>query len=44
MQFKASRTLSRGGFRKYELLQVVALKNIEVGEELFVGFSVKVMY
>lgn len=35
MQFRASRTLLREKFRKLELLQMAAFRNVKVGEKFF---------
>lgn len=44
MQLTASRTVSGEHFRKHDLLQVAALKNIKAGKELSVGYGEKFMF
>lgn len=44
VQFRASRTVPRAGFRMRELVQIAALKNIKVGEKLFVDCAEKLMF
>lgn len=39
VQFIVSRTVSRGNFRKNELLQEAALRIVKAGEELFVDYE-----
>lgn len=44
VEFKAASTKSRTDYRKHGVLQVVALRNIRVGEELFVEYGGKYMF
>lgn len=44
MLFKALRTMSREDFGKQKLLQVFALKNTKIGEELFLDWGEKFIF
>lgn len=44
MQFRPSRTVPGEGFRKQELVQVAAFRNLKVDEELFVDYGAKFLF
>lgn len=41
VQFKASRTIPRGDFRKQELQKLITIRALEVGKEPFVDYGEK---